>query len=184
MILKCFEYNQHFVAMMNIINLARIENKEGKFERHHIIPRCFFKAMNIDVDNSNSNLVNLTREQHAKVHKLAMMCAKDIVKLQLSVAASIMTHTKCCIGVSPKNKGVKMTSEQIQKLKENHADVSGEKNPFYGRKHSEETRKLISEKISEMVKGEKNPFYGKHHSEETRAKFRAAWTRRRERMNG
>ena len=30
MILDVFEYNQHFVAMMNIINLAKIQNVEGK----------------------------------------------------------------------------------------------------------------------------------------------------------
>lgn len=36
---------------------------------------------------------------------------------------------------------------------------------FKGHKHTEESRRLISESI----KGEKNPFYGKHHTEETKA---------------
>jgi len=52
-------------------------------------------------------------------------------------------------------------------IKNNSVCVScskkGEKNPFYGKTLSEETRRNISEKM----KGEKHPFYGKTHSEET-----------------
>lgn len=40
------------------------------------------------------------------------------------------------------------------------------KNPMYGRKHSAETLK----KMSEIKKGEKNPMYGKHWNENQRAK--------------
>jgi hypothetical protein len=62
--------------------------------------------------------------------------------------------------------------------------ASGENNPFFGKHHSEETKKKISDaekgkhlsektrkKMSESRKGEKNPFYGKHHSEETKEKI-------------
>lgn len=69
-----FEYNQHFVAMMNIINAARLNPpKEG--HKHHIIPRCWFKMNNLPVDNSKDNLVLLSYEDHVKVHKLAYLCA-------------------------------------------------------------------------------------------------------------
>lgn len=43
---------------------------------------------------------------------------------------------------------------------------SGEKSYWYGKHHSEETRK----RISERMKGENHPFYGKHLSEETKRK--------------
>lgn len=43
----------------------------------------------------------------------------------------------------------------------------GEKNPFYGRKHSEETRK----KLRETHAGPRHVNYGKHLSEETRRKI-------------
>lgn len=46
--------------------------------------------------------------------------------------------------------------------------MMGEKNPFYGKNHSEETKAILSSLASERI-GEKNPFYGKSHSEETRA---------------
>src|SRR5210317_1629436 len=45
-------------------------------------------------------------------------------------------------------------------------DILGLKNPFYGKKHTEETRKIISEKRPD-VSGVKNPMYGKNHSKET-----------------
>jgi hypothetical protein len=50
----------------------------------------------------------------------------------------------------------------------------GEKNPFYGKHHSEETLNKIKEtklKSGNTSKGEKNPFYGKRHSEESRKKI-------------
>jgi len=40
----------------------------------------------------------------------------------------------------------------------------GKNHHMYGKKHTEESKK----KISEAIMGEKNPFYGKHHTEETR----------------
>ena len=75
-ILAVFEYNQYFVAMMNIVNSARLNPPESG-HKHHIIPRCWFKSHNIDIDNSNNNLVLLTYEDHCRVHKLMTLCAKD-----------------------------------------------------------------------------------------------------------
>lgn len=40
--------------------------------------------------------------------------------------------------------GSNPSKETRAKISANHADVSGEKNPFYGQKHSEETRAIIS----------------------------------------
>lgn len=61
---------------------------------------------------------------------------------------------------------------------------TGENNPFFGKHHSEETRKKLSQlhtgttasnetkkKLSEMKQREKNAFFGKHHSEETKKKL-------------
>ena len=48
---------------------------------------------------------------------------------------------------------------------------SGEKNHFYGKHHSDESKRKISESNKELKAGEKNPFYGKHHSEEVKKKM-------------
>lgn len=94
MILKCFKYNQYFVAMMNIINLARIKNIDGKFEKHHIIPRCFYKINKLDIDNSANNLVNLTVEEHRKVHQLLPLCANDEIATRLNRCKGLMNSTR------------------------------------------------------------------------------------------
>ena len=49
--------------------------------------------------------------------------------------------------------------------------LQGELNPNYGRTHSEETRRKISESRIGKYFGEENPFYGRTHSEETRRKI-------------
>lgn len=46
--------------------------------------------------------------------------------------------------------------------------TTGERNPFFGKKHTEETKHLISIARIGKYGGEKNPFYGKKHTEETR----------------
>ena len=46
----------------------------------------------------------------------------------------------------------------------------GEDNPNFGRKHTEESRKKISENHAD-INGENNPMYGKHHTEETKNKI-------------
>ena len=50
--------------------------------------------------------------------------------------------------------------------------LTGEANGFYGKHHSEESKKIIGEKSKERNQGKNNPFYGKHHSEETKEKMR------------
>lgn len=65
--------------------------------------------------------------------------------------------------------------------------TTGEKNPFYGKSHTQETKDRISktkkgtpcpeylkEKYSKMFRGEGNPNYGRHHTDEAKAKIRAA----------
>lgn len=74
-----------------------------------------------------------------------------------------------------------------QKMKDNHADINGSNNPMYGKKHSKESKRKMSEKatgrkcsdetrqiMSKSQKGEKNNFYGKHHSEDTKQKLSEA----------
>ena len=61
----------------------------------------------------------------------------------------------------------------------------GEENSFYGKSHTEETKKIIIQKLIEnkgyvknrrTYEGENNPFYGKEHSEETKELLRQRTT--------
>jgi group I intron endonuclease len=44
----------------------------------------------------------------------------------------------------------------------------GEKNGFYGKHHSEESKLIMSKEKVNIYNGNKNPMYNKHHSKETR----------------
>lgn len=190
MILDVFEYNQHFVAMMNIINKARIFNKEGKFEKHHIIPRCYFRKMKIPVDNSAENLVKLTTEEHRQVHKLASLCCIKAIYPALKLCCNLMNRERIT-GENNPNFGRKHTEEERQRMsekvklayKEGRIDVSGENNGMYGKtpwnkgkrtikekpkknppgvhKCNEETRRKISEAKKEWWKTHKNTWQDK-----------------------
>ena len=60
------------------------------------------------------------------------------------------------------------TKEEKEKRRKN---ILGTNNPFYGKKHTMETKKMIGEKNREHMMGKKNHFYGKKHSEETKEKI-------------
>lgn len=66
-----------------------------------------------------------------------------------------------------------ITDETRQKMSDNHADVSGENNPFYGKHHTEESRQKMRDNHS-TLSGEQHPLYGRKFSEESREKMRKA----------
>lgn len=139
-ITNVFEYNQHFVAMMNVINAARLNPPESG-HKHHIVPKCWFKLKGIPIDNSINNLVLLTYEDHVKVHKLALLCAKDKdMRSKLGWALKRLTfghflgchHTEeskeknrlAHLGKATRT-GSKLTLEQRKHLSEVHKGLPG-----------------------------------------------------------
>lgn len=140
-ILVVYEYNQHFVAMMNIINAARLNPPESG-HKHHIIPRCWFKKNDLQVDNSNDNLVLLTPEDHQKVHKLAAMC---IIGSDMRSAMGFAVHR-----LHGSMTGMHLTEETRKKLSEAH---KGKPGPWKGKHLPEYMRK----KLSDVNKGKQCP---------------------------
>jgi hypothetical protein len=62
--------------------------------------------------------------------------------------------------------GKKHTEESKRKMGGAVKDYSGDKNPFYGKKHKAESIERMKKSMSEVMSGEKNPFYGKAHTQE------------------
>ena len=161
-ILEVFEYNQHFVAMMNIINKARL-NPPISGHKHHIIPRCWFKHNNIEVNNSEANLVLLTYEEHKLVHKFAVLCGKELWFINKMKCASnyhfgispwkgcsATVETRNKISESKKGKKLNITNEdrerrtnQMKELNKNK-DYFGCSNSFFGKQHTNESKELMS----------------------------------------
>lgn len=51
-----------------------------KTQRHHILPRSFFKLNNLPLDDSNSNVVNLFYKDHVLAHYYLSLCTFDKLK--------------------------------------------------------------------------------------------------------
>ena len=67
-----------------------------------------------------------------------------------------------------------LKERQIQQWRKSvmrNGGCSGERNSFYGRKHSEETKRIIGEKARERCKSGLNPMLGKKHTEESKRKM-------------
>ncbi len=161
-----FEYNQHFVAMMNVINNAKL-NPPTKGHKHHIIPKCWYKMNGLEIDNSEENLVLLSYEDHILVHKLAILCAATPeMKSKMGFAVhrllkghfSGLHHTeetkkklsKCRKG-KPSATGWKHTDEAKKKMSEKN---KGRQGFWNGKKMSEEHRTKLSESHKGIIRSE------------------------------
>jgi hypothetical protein len=141
MIFEVFNQNSKYYREMMDIILEAKNNPPEKGQVHHIVPRCWFKHYNMDVDNSISNTVLLSFEDHKKVHTLAYKCAKEKwFKSKMACAAHWMG-----------DKEIKyiITEDMKKKISESK---KGDKNPQYGKipwnkgkKFSEEIKKKMSE---------------------------------------
>lgn len=74
--------------------------------------------------------------------------------------------------ISKALKGKEKSEEHCKNLSEAmKGKMQGENNPFYGKQHSEESKRKMSENHADMS-GENNPFYGKKHTKEAKKKMR------------
>ena len=183
--------------------IDNILNTRGRFacgnkyhEKHHIIPKC------IGGTDDEENLIDLLAREHFEAHRL--LALENLDNKKLVHAWWTMTNfknqyqnrhiTSAVEYEEAKKIWSKKYSESISGA--NHWDVSGENNPMYGKHHTEETKKKISQanagklssmkgkkhskntrknmsiKAKERLKNKENHnMYGKHHTEETKQKI-------------
>ena len=81
--------NHSYREILDIFKNSRI-NPPKKYKRHihHIIPKCWYKMNNLPIDNSSSNLIGLSIQNHYKVHKLMCDCIIDS-KLRKKMKAAV-----------------------------------------------------------------------------------------------
>lgn len=131
-----------------------------------------------DIDRYNKWLVEdlemMTYAEHAKLHRTGVPNPKS-EETRRKMSESHM-------GSTPWNKGKKMSDEYCKTISEAHKGLlCGENHPMYGKHHTEEARR----KISEAQKGRESTFKGHHHSEEAKKKLseagkgRPAWNKGR-----
>ena len=146
---------------MNLIDtrkkIDRHKGDGGIYDSHHIIPKCMGGS------NSTSNKVLLTPREHFIAHLL----------LSKSVESEYTKKMYCALvrfmGKNSDRSRIKINSKIYQSIIENNRLYSmGKNNSFYGKTHTEESRKIISEKNKQFNLLNKNSFYGKKHTKETK----------------
>jgi hypothetical protein len=174
---------QTYEEFINVIleSRGRFACGNGYHERHHILPKC------MGGKNDEDNLIDLYASEHFTAHKLLALENPSVDSLIYAWGCMAFPSTQTQqryeltpeeyeevrVAMSKMRKGAKNSAEARRKISENHADVSGENNPMYGKHHIDRSRKKISEKAKERYKNPENhPTYGKHRSEATKEKLR------------
>ncbi len=151
-------------------------------ESHHIVPRC------MGGEDNKENLIDLFAREHFIAHKLlaqenpdndnlsfAWTCMAFLKndyhkRYELTPEEYEVAKKKLSKIIAKANASRVWSEESKQKLSNT---ISGENHPWFGRQHTEETKRKLSEiNKSRMSNPENNPMYGKHHSEDTRKKMR------------
>jgi len=109
---------------------------------------------------------SFTHKNFNPTHKIILK--SDYETREEAVADEILLHEFYEVGKNPHfaNKA-KQTSKKFI-----FYDMIGEKNPFYGKEHSPETKELLKQRTTETWKNKPHPWIGKSHSEETKNKLR------------
>jgi hypothetical protein len=172
-------------------------------EKHHIIPKCYFKSEK--AASYKENLVLLTAREHYLCHYFLWKNCKSDNRMFLAyyrilkgnkIKYSNVTSKQYEIlkinfsnylrnfktGKNNPNFGKKFSKDICLKMSVNHADFKGEQNPMFnvhrlgekapnfGNKHTDDTKKRISEtKIGNTYRRKQCVINGKHYASLTYA---------------
>lgn len=107
-------------------------------------------------------------------------CGKELFTKNVFWNNKAIRENRMCLSCA--NKSHIITDKWKENMKKNHADFSGEKNPFYGKSHNDETKRKCGElnigkdrftdeyknELKIKMTGVGNHFYGKTHTDETK----------------
>ena len=139
------EYTQKYY---NLIQTNKYRKPEKyKTQKHHIIPKAYYKYIGEPVDNSSDNLVNLLYYDHVLAHYYLMKAAKEdsfrcsnasAVTKMLNHPISQLTEEECEALAQ-----VKQEAHQIKKIERSKA-LKGRPSPMLNQHHSESAKKKAS----------------------------------------
>lgn len=175
-----FLENKYTKWYNGIIHKARIRHTlAGYSESHHVLPRSLGGI------DEPTNLVELTAKEHLVCHiLLTKMVSGDDYRKMLNALWAMATLKN-----RYHQRGI-ISSRQYAKLKEAMSKerskaYMGGGNPFYGKHHSAENKKKLSERIIpeerrlrhsvnaiERFRHQPGTFYKKRHTDETKQKIR------------
>lgn len=127
---ECFLQNKYTEWYFSIIKNRKLCSPETYSEKHHIIPRCMGGT---DIIH---NMVILTVREHILVHKLLTKMTVGKIKSRLCFAHHMMVRGR-------QGTYVNMSEREIQSARKKLSEA--QRILQTGRKHSEETKRKISE---------------------------------------
>jgi hypothetical protein len=139
------QHNKLPIEYVNFINECKNKNYTGSIHRHHILPK-FMGGKDI-----SENIVKLSYKDHLNSHLILAKCYDKTTNL----------YKKNIFAANMLTKWVESPVDLKQWLSEIAKERSaGQNNPFYGKKHSEETKQKISNSRRGKLTGPDNPNYG------------------------
>jgi hypothetical protein len=163
------DYNKIYNDLMFsrlLLKPERIKEKRNGtyFEGHHIIPKCKGGTGASTRPKNNSNIVLLTAREHFLSHWLLWRIYGD---RQMALAFHKMLSTTDKTKRITSSRGYEEAKEAFRITNIGNQYGKGKTKII-----SEEQKKHQSEIMKGRYTGEKNPFYGKKHSEESKEKIR------------
>lgn len=124
----------------------------GRTQRHHIIPVCYYKQFNLDVNNNETNLVNLLLADHLRAHCYLLLSSTDnLFKSNMFYAICFITGNT----VSTEDDVLKLLSEDFemyQNAYEEGREASYEHNPMFNEEHKKyHDEKMRSEDVRARI---------------------------------
>src|SRR5258706_2285274 len=150
-----FIKNKYYRWYYQIVDKARKRGVPDEYyEKHHIIPEC------LGGKNTEWNLVKLTFREHYLVHWFLIKMTEDEAKRKMFHALFRMN------GISSSNQGRKSPSWLYTLAKKAAREAR------LGYKYSDDAKLKMRNSHLGKQKGEKNGFFGRKHSAENLEKFR------------
>lgn len=144
------------------------------FNKHHIIPRSYFKRNKLSCDNSPSNIALLSLKNHILAHFYLYKCSScDWFKYANLSALRYFLKYKNIENIFENDLNMYLDQMKSDYAHLNSEHISKEKHPNWGKKLPEETRKKISNSLKNSLAFKKSieNRKGKPLSAETRKKI-------------
>ena len=92
---KSFLDNEYLDKYLRLISQKALqERKKYSMQKHHIIPRAYYKYFNLKIDNSKENLVLLNYADHVLAHYYLTFCIIEPLKGKAATAFMLLTDMK------------------------------------------------------------------------------------------
>ena len=86
------EYLQKYAQIVERNTRTPVRGK--KTNKHHIIPKSWFKLNNLEINNQLNNLVNLPYQEHVLAHYYLCLCTEDPFKYANQLALMCLQSRK------------------------------------------------------------------------------------------